>query len=75
MDYGAIIYKNTSKKNLQLLDVVQNTAFPVITGAHRTSPAISIEIIIGEPPLSIRRQILESKYIAKAETNYNYQNH
>ena len=49
IDYGCVVYANTSSKHLQKLDKLQNRALRLILGALNTSPIISMEVIANIP--------------------------
>lgn len=65
LDYGSIIYASASKSALKSLNVIQNTALRLATGALPTSPVTSLERETNEPPLWIRRQYLTAKYASR----------
>ncbi|XP_044755013.1 uncharacterized protein LOC123313966 [Coccinella septempunctata] len=65
LDYGSIIYATASKTLLKSLNVVQNTALRIATGAFITSPSQSLCKETGEIPLFLRRQMLQMTYAAR----------
>lgn len=65
LDYGSIIYASASKSSLGNLNVIQNTALRLVTGAFRTSPAVSLYRETGELPLWMRRKQLSLAYASK----------
>lgn len=65
LDYGCIYYSEANHTMLRKLDVIQNRALRVITGAMMSSPINSLELEAGVPPLSIRRAYLTDKYCLK----------
>ncbi|XP_045466643.1 uncharacterized protein LOC123675338 [Harmonia axyridis] len=71
LDYGSIVYSTASKTLLAKLDVIQNTAIRLATGAYITSPSESLCREAGELPLKFRRLMLQSTYAARisADTN------
>ena len=76
-DYGCQIYGSSCTTSLGKLDVVQNMALRICTGAYRTSPIDSLCVDSGFPPLSIRREELGLRYMSRALTsksnpNYKY---
>ena len=75
IDYACQIYGSACKTNLEKLDRVHNLGLRICTGAFRTSPVESIYVDSGLPPLSIRREELSLRYIAKTlalKNNPNY---
>lgn len=62
IEYGAVVYASASKTTLRPLEVIQNTALRLVTGAYRTSPVQSIRCLVGEPPLNVRREQLTLNY-------------
>ena len=51
IDYGAILYGNASKTNLDKLEKVQNMCMRVILGAWKTTPILSLQAETNLPPL------------------------
>ena len=77
IDYASQIYGSACKTNLEKLDVVHNMGLRICTGAYRTSPVASLYVDSGLPPLSIRREELSIRYLArcltsKSNPNYKY---
>ncbi|RVE41320.1 hypothetical protein evm_014034 [Chilo suppressalis] len=64
-DYSCLAYMNSSSTLLKKLDVVQNIALRIITGAMRTTPINALEIEACIPPLSLRRFFLAQKFCIK----------
>ncbi|CAI6359472.1 unnamed protein product [Macrosiphum euphorbiae] len=48
-----------------MLNTIQNYAIRLTLGAFKSSPVTSLLCMAGEPPLSLRRKHLETKYIIK----------
>jgi len=71
LDYGSVVYASATKTTLAMLDVVPNEAMRIATGAFRTTPVVSLEIITNEPPLYLRRQELTLKYYFKIKYHIN----
>ena len=61
IDYGSIVYGNTSEKILSQLDIVQNIALRLILGARNTTPILSLQSESYLPPLKLRRSYLITK--------------
>ena len=77
LDYACQIYGSACKTALEKLDVVHNMGLRLCTGAYRTSPVASIYVDSSMPPLSLRREELSLRFIAKSLTsksnpNYKY---
>ena len=77
LDYACQIYGSACRTLLEKLDVVHNMGLRICTGAYRTSPVDSIYVDSGMPPLSIRREELSLRFLAKSLTsksnpNYKY---
>ena len=77
IDYGCQIYGSACKTLLKKLDVVQNLALRICTGAFKTSPVDSLHVDAGIAPLFIRREELGLRYVsrilsAKQNSNYKY---
>lgn len=64
-DYGCVFYADAFNQLLRKLDVLQNRALRVITGAMMSSPINSLEVESGVPPLIIRRSYLTDKFCLK----------
>ena len=69
LDYVSFIYGSTRKYYLYQLNTIANQALRICTGAFRTSPISSLQIISSEPPLHLRRKELAMKYIIKLQAN------
>ena len=61
VDYGCQIYGSASKSNLARLEPIHNEGMRLVTGAFRSSPAVSVQVESGEPPLTIHREITTMK--------------
>ncbi|KAL1446594.1 hypothetical protein WDU94_006599 [Cyamophila willieti] len=71
LDYGSSIYDSASETNLQKIEVVQNLALRLISGALRSSPVVSLRADSGIPPLHMRRKELIANYVSKIKENPN----
>lgn len=65
LNYGIIIYKNTNKSNLKIINTIYNSGIRMTLGAFRTSPAESMYNITNIPPLEIKTAELELVYAAR----------
>ena len=73
LDYACQAYGTACKTALEKLDVVHNMGLCICTGAYRTSPVASIYVDSGVPPLSLHREELSLRFIAKLLTSkYKY---
>ena len=57
------------------LDVIQNMALRICTGAFKTSPVESLYVDSGFPPLAIRREEQGLRYISRALTLHSNPNY
>ncbi|XP_057654757.1 uncharacterized protein LOC130893013 [Diorhabda carinulata] len=71
IDYGSIVYASCEKTYLKQLDVLENTALRIATGALRTTPIESLHCLTGEPPLRLRRMQLSITYATSVLSNRN----
>ena len=65
IDYGSILYDKSHQPSLDKLDVIQNTAMRLMTGARSTSPILSLQVECNLPPLKIHRGYLIAKNYSK----------
>lgn len=64
-DYSGIVYMNARPTFLKKIDVIQNMALRIISGAMRTTPIISMEVETCIEPLPIRRILFAEKFSTK----------
>ena len=57
LDYGSIIYGSAAPSQLKKLDIVQNTALRIATGAFKSSPILSLHIETNLMPLDYWRKL------------------
>lgn len=69
LDYGCIVYGSANPAALSKLNVVQNTALRLVSGALRTSPIPSLLAECGQAPLDVRRNILTINYACRVASN------
>ena len=67
--HGSFIYGSTRKSHLSQLNTIANQALRICTGAFRTSPISSLQVISSEPPLYLRREEVAIKYIIKLQAD------
>ena len=65
IDYGCIVYGAASETSLRSLDVVANEAMRITSGAFKTTPVSSMQIMNSEAPLELQRAELLMKYYYK----------
>lgn len=68
LDYGAQAYHSACRTLLKTLDIIQNHALRIATGAFRTTPINALEVESGIKPLTLRREELILKYWARSST-------
>ncbi|KAK7101730.1 hypothetical protein V1264_020067 [Littorina saxatilis] len=56
LEYGSSSWMTAAKTHLQTLEIVQNQALRIITGAMKTTPIDKMQQVTGIPPLSKRRE-------------------
>ena len=61
LDYGSFNYCSARKSYLYQLNTIANQALRICTGAFRTSPISSLQVISFESPLHLRRVELAMK--------------
>ena len=69
LDYGVEAYGSACKTTLEKLNTIQNTALRVATGAFRTSPASSMQVLCGVKPLPDARKEKLVKYLIRVLVN------
>ena len=65
LDYGCIVYSSAGEGTLGALDFIQNEAMRISSGAFRTTPINSLQVLCNEPHLSFRRMDLAVRYYFK----------
>ena len=65
LDYGAQVYGTPDKKALDRLNPIQNECLRACTGAFKSSPAASLCVEAGVPPLKYSRDIVSLRYFFK----------
>uniref|UniRef100_A0A673MAK6 Uncharacterized LOC107721237 n=1 Tax=Sinocyclocheilus rhinocerous TaxID=307959 RepID=A0A673MAK6_9TELE len=63
-DYGSVVYGSASKTLLEKLDKIQAQALRQCCGAVKTTPIPSLQVLLGEIPLEMRRKQLMINYWA-----------
>lgn len=72
IDYGSIVYCSATKSLLQSIEVVQNQALRICTGAFKSSPIKSLQVDANEPSLEHRRVKLLLNYSFNVLNNENH---
>ncbi len=67
IDYGCIAYRDAARTTLTKLEVIQTQALRICSGAFRTSPAVALQVEMGEMPLHLRREQLAANYWANLQ--------
>lgn len=65
LDYGSIVYASAAPYILKELDRIANDALRLATGAFKSTPVSSLQVLCAEPSLQSRRQMLSLKYYYK----------
>ena len=65
LDYGSIVYASACPSTLLLLDPLANDCLRLATGAFKSTPIPSLQVLAAEMPLSLRRQVLSLRYYFK----------
>ena len=69
LEYGYEAYGSCSLTNLKKLEPVQNTAMRIASGAFKTSPIKSLQVITGLMPMEQARDLKMVKYILRVAVN------
>ena len=69
LDYGCQIYGSASEAALKVLDPIHNEGLRISTGAFKSSPSKSLQVEIGEPPLSLHRDLVTMRSAIKIQAN------
>ncbi|XP_055924649.1 uncharacterized protein LOC129956736 [Argiope bruennichi] len=72
IDYGCEIYGTARSGVLRNLDTVHNSALRICSGAFRTSPVHSLNVICHQLPLYLRRKKLSELYFFRIESSINH---
>lgn len=70
-DYSSLAYMNANQSLLRKLDVIQNKALRIITGAMCSTPINSMECEACIPPLILRRLQIAEKFCVKLLSSKN----
>lgn len=71
LDYGAPIYGSACSTHLNTLNTVANEALRIVTGAFRSTPIQTLQVLAGEMSLEQRREYLALRYYYKIKSNLN----
>ena len=75
LDYGAQVYSASKSNVLKHLEPIQNACLGAITGAFRSSPAVSLCVETGMLPLNFSRDMLTLKHFFKIQSLPNSPTH
>ena len=67
--YGVVALSSASKTNLNKLEVIQNSAIRIATGARKTSPKTALQVEAGLPPLTQHIKELCCRYYFKMKAS------
>ena len=68
LEYCSQLYSSAGSTVLKELDTVQNEALRICTGAFRSSPATSLQVEAGVPPLNLQRDEQCLRYLLRLES-------
>ena len=68
LDYGAQVYGASKSNVLKRMEPIQNACLRAITGAFRSSPAVSLCVETGMLPLDFSRDMLTLKHFFKIQS-------
>lgn len=68
-DYGAAIYSTASTSTLKTINVIQNSALRLATGAFRTTPIDSLLSASAEWPPDYRRWFLLANFVVQSKAS------
>ncbi len=71
IDYGCILYHSAAKSTLAQLNVIQNSALKIATGAYKTTRTSALEAETAVKPLRLRREEHTLKYWARSHPHGN----
>ena len=75
LDYGAQVYGASKSNVLKRLEPIENACFRAITGAFRSSPAVSLCVETEMLPLDFSRDILSLEHFFKIQSLPNSPTH
>uniref|UniRef100_A0A8C6VY57 Reverse transcriptase domain-containing protein n=1 Tax=Nothobranchius furzeri TaxID=105023 RepID=A0A8C6VY57_NOTFU len=62
IDYGSVVYSSASKTLLKKIEVIHSQALRICCGAMKTTPIVSLQVEMGEMPLTLRFKLLKLNY-------------
>ena len=69
LDYGCIVYNSACNTTKALLNPVENEGLRICSGAFKSTPVSSLQVITNQPPLDLRRLHLSLKYYLKLRSH------
>jgi len=71
IDYGQIVYASASSGVLKQIDSIAGDAMRIASGAFKSSPIESLQVLLNEKPLELRRETATLKYFYKIRSELN----
>jgi hypothetical protein len=71
LDYGAVVYGSAARTTLEPLSIIANNAMRITTGAFRSTPIETLNVLANELPLPLRREKLSLQYYFKIRSLIN----
>ena len=68
LDYNAFLFDNIASQKIDSLQIIQNNALRIITGAHRTTNVYNLHIEANIPTLERRRKLLLLRFYGRASS-------
>lgn len=68
LDYGAIVYNSAHPTTLKQLDPIANEAMRIASGAFKSSPISSLQVLLNETSLAQRRKLQSLKFYFKMKS-------
>ncbi|XP_042904076.1 uncharacterized protein [Parasteatoda tepidariorum] len=72
LDYGCVVSGSTRKSGPKYLDTIHNSGIRIATGAFRTSPIKSLNVLYHEPTLAQRRNKLTLRYYFHIKSHHTH---
>ena len=69
IDYGSEVYESTSKTNVQKLGTIRNQCLRIATGAFKSSPIKSLEVLTSTLPIDLTQDMKLLNYLTRILVN------
>ena len=69
LDYGCIVYNSASPTTIASLNSIENEGLRIASGAFKSTPIASLQVVTNQPPLDLRRLQLSLKYYLKLRSH------